>query len=148
MNQKHAIGIHGFVLVYSVISRNSFEMVNIIYDKIVNFTGNQDIPVVIVGSKLDLLSTTQRCVSHFAWLYSSLWSAASHHHFLLPRPHLHATAHSPNLYRQVPEEEVEEFAKSINASWIETSAKENLNVGKRLTYCELPQNVIFNMSGI
>ena len=54
LNSKHAIGIHGFVLVYSVTSRNSFDMIQIVYDKIVNFCGIKDIPCVIVGSKIDL----------------------------------------------------------------------------------------------
>ena len=31
--------------------------------------------------------------------------------------------------RQVPEEELREYAESIGASWVETSAKENINVG-------------------
>jgi Ras family protein len=57
LNSKHAIGIHGFVLVYSVTSRKSFDMVQIVYDKIVNFCGMSSIPCVIVGSKNDL---TQR----------------------------------------------------------------------------------------
>jgi Ras family protein len=60
LNSKHAIGIHGFVLVYSVTSRKSFEMVQIVYDKIVNFCGMGSIPCVIVGAKNDLQS---RCVS-------------------------------------------------------------------------------------
>jgi len=54
LNSKHAIGIHGFVLVYSVTSRNSFDMIQIVYDKIVNFCGIKEIPCVIVGSKVDL----------------------------------------------------------------------------------------------
>jgi len=58
LNSKHAIGIHGFVLVYSVTSRNSFDMIQIVYDKIVSFCGIKEIPCVIVGSKIDL---SQRC---------------------------------------------------------------------------------------
>lgn len=54
LNSKHAIGIHGFVLVYSVASRKSFDMVQIVYDKIINFCGLNQIPCVIVGSKTDL----------------------------------------------------------------------------------------------
>jgi Ras homolog enriched in brain len=54
LNSKHAIGIHGFVLVYSVTSKNSFDMIQIVYDKIVNFCGIKGIPCVIVGSKIDL----------------------------------------------------------------------------------------------
>lgn len=39
LNSKHAIGIHGYVLVYSLSSRQSFEMCSIIHDKILNITG-------------------------------------------------------------------------------------------------------------
>lgn len=61
MNNKHAIGIHGFVLVYSVASQKSFEMVQIIHDKILNLSGYQNIPCVIAGAKSDL--SLKRCVS-------------------------------------------------------------------------------------
>ncbi|KAL6309742.1 P-loop containing nucleoside triphosphate hydrolase protein [Sparassis latifolia] len=54
LNPKHAIGIHGYVLVYSVASRKSFNMVNLVYDKIVDFCGLNTIPCVIVGAKTDL----------------------------------------------------------------------------------------------
>lgn len=36
LNSKHFIGIHGYMLVYSVASMQSFEMVSVIYDKILN----------------------------------------------------------------------------------------------------------------
>ncbi|KAF9782271.1 small GTPase superfamily [Thelephora terrestris] len=82
LNSKHAIGIHGFVLVYSVTSRKSFEMVQIVYDKIVNFCGMSSIPCVIVGAKNDLAQRTLRQVSpdegkglatenHAAWIETS-----------------------------------------------------------------------------
>ena len=54
LNSKHAIGIHGYVLVYSVTSKKSFDMVQVVYDKIINFCGMNQIPCVIVGSKTDL----------------------------------------------------------------------------------------------
>lgn len=54
LNSKHAIGIHGYVLVYSVASRASFDMVKIIYDKIIDFCGLQSVPAVLVGQKSDL----------------------------------------------------------------------------------------------
>ncbi|KAL4241987.1 P-loop containing nucleoside triphosphate hydrolase [Abortiporus biennis] len=54
LNSKHAIGIHGYVLVYSVASRKSFEMIQVVYDKILNFGGLSEIPCVIVASKTDL----------------------------------------------------------------------------------------------
>ncbi|KAI0346766.1 hypothetical protein BDW22DRAFT_1480510 [Trametopsis cervina] len=54
LNSKHAIGIHGYVLVYSVASRKSFDMIQVVYDKIISFCGMNQIPCVIVGSKVDL----------------------------------------------------------------------------------------------
>ncbi|KAJ7638774.1 P-loop containing nucleoside triphosphate hydrolase protein [Roridomyces roridus] len=59
LNSKHAIGIHGYVLVYSVSSRNSFDMIQIVYDKIIDFCGVSNIPCVIVGSKIDLDKSRQ-----------------------------------------------------------------------------------------
>lgn len=59
LSPKHVIGIHGYVLVYSVTSRNSFDMVQVVYDKIVDFCGMTDIPCVIVGSKTDLQRSRQ-----------------------------------------------------------------------------------------
>lgn len=58
LNSKHAIGIHGYILVYSVTSRKSFDMISIVYDKIISFCGLNSIPCVIVGSKTDLPSST------------------------------------------------------------------------------------------
>ncbi|KIK09437.1 hypothetical protein K443DRAFT_594 [Laccaria amethystina LaAM-08-1] len=52
--------IHGYVLVYSIASRNSFKMVQIVYDKIVDFCGVSDIPCVIVGSKCDLSQSSRQ----------------------------------------------------------------------------------------
>jgi Ras family protein len=97
LNSKHAIGIHGYVLVYSVTSRRSFDMIKIVYDKIIDFCGKNDIPCVIVGAKTDLQS-------------------------------------SPNS-RQVQPNEGEELAKSNKAAWVETSAKNNVNVGKVFELC-------------
>jgi len=54
LNSKHFIGIHGYMLVYSVASKQSFEMVRIIRDKILNHLGAEWAPLVIVGNKSDL----------------------------------------------------------------------------------------------
>ncbi|KAF2404566.1 hypothetical protein EJ06DRAFT_546420 [Trichodelitschia bisporula] len=54
LNSKHFIGIHGYMLVYSVASRQSFDMVRIIRDKILNHLGTDWVPMVIVGNKSDL----------------------------------------------------------------------------------------------
>ncbi|KAI9826844.1 MAG: GTP-binding protein [Thelocarpon impressellum] len=54
LNSKHFIGIHGYVLVYSVASKQSFEMVRIIREKILNHLQADWVPIVIVGNKSDL----------------------------------------------------------------------------------------------
>ena len=54
INSQYAIGIHGYILVYSITSKNSFNMIQIVHDKIVDFCGVSKIPCVIVGSKSDL----------------------------------------------------------------------------------------------
>lgn len=62
LNSKHFIGIHGYVIVYSVTSRQSFEMVRVIRDKILNHLGADEVPLVVVGNKSDL-KPEQRQVS-------------------------------------------------------------------------------------
>jgi hypothetical protein len=47
LNSRHAIGIHGYVLTYSIASRSSFEMCSIIRDKILNYTGLDWVPIVL-----------------------------------------------------------------------------------------------------
>lgn len=54
INQKHLIGVDGFLLCYSVTNRSTLDMVQIIYDKILNFSGADSVPAVIVGNKSDL----------------------------------------------------------------------------------------------
>jgi len=54
LNSRHSIGIHGYLLIYSVTSRSSWEMVKIIRDKILNHTGTDWVPICLVGNKSDL----------------------------------------------------------------------------------------------
>lgn len=54
MNSKHFIGIQGYMLVYSVASKESFEMIEVVRDKILNHLGTDTVPVCIVGNKSDL----------------------------------------------------------------------------------------------
>ncbi|KAL8790872.1 MAG: hypothetical protein Q9195_006144 [Heterodermia aff. obscurata] len=54
LNSKHFIGIHGYMLVYSVASKQSFDMIRILRDKILNHLGADWVPLVIVGNKSDL----------------------------------------------------------------------------------------------
>lgn len=54
LNSKHFIGIHGYMIVYSVANKQSFEMARIIRDKILNHLATENVPLVIVGNKSDL----------------------------------------------------------------------------------------------
>ncbi|KAK4690853.1 hypothetical protein P7C71_g6030, partial [Lecanoromycetidae sp. Uapishka_2] len=54
LNSKHFIGIHGYMLVYSVASKQSFDMIRILRDKILGHLGTDWVPLVIVGNKCDL----------------------------------------------------------------------------------------------
>ena len=44
LNSRHSIGIHGYMLVYSVTSKQSFEMVKIIRDKVLNHLVCMELP--------------------------------------------------------------------------------------------------------
>lgn len=56
LSPKYAVGIHGYILVYSVNNRHSFDMVRIVYEKLKNFQDISHLPTVIVGQKSDLES--------------------------------------------------------------------------------------------
>lgn len=59
---QYTLNMDGFVLVYSIDSRKSFDVVKILHDKLLDLTGKVLIPTVVVGNKLDLQA--QRAVSH------------------------------------------------------------------------------------
>ena len=51
---QYTVDIDGYVLVYSIDSEKSFEVVQVIYDKLVDLLGNPSFPLVLVGNKSDL----------------------------------------------------------------------------------------------
>jgi len=53
---QYAVGIHGYVLVYSIESAKSFEIVRLIHDKIMDLIGDPKVALVLVGNKSDLQS--------------------------------------------------------------------------------------------
>ncbi|KAI8903102.1 P-loop containing nucleoside triphosphate hydrolase protein [Gorgonomyces haynaldii] len=59
LNSKHCIGIHGYIIVYSIASAQSFELCKVIRDKILNFMGIDWIPIVLVANKVDLMAQRQ-----------------------------------------------------------------------------------------
>ncbi|EJD41938.1 GTP-binding protein Rheb [Auricularia subglabra TFB-10046 SS5] len=85
---RQAIGVHGYLLVYSIDSRDSFEMVQIIYDKIVDYVGPKPVVAVIVGQKAD------------------------------------------SSRRVVAKEAGQKLADKLGCAFVETSARDNVNVDK------------------
>ncbi|KAF5284741.1 hypothetical protein FQA39_LY04466 [Lamprigera yunnana] len=61
---QYSIDVHGYVLVYSITSAKSFEIIKTIYDKLLDITGKVQntkrkqsifsVPIVLVGNKTDL----------------------------------------------------------------------------------------------
>ncbi|CAO1377677.1 unnamed protein product [Diamesa hyperborea] len=51
---QYSMDFHGYVLVYSITSEKSFEVIKIIYEKLLDMMGKSFVPVVIVGNKTDL----------------------------------------------------------------------------------------------
>lgn len=88
MSQKHLLGIHGYMLIYSVASRSSFDMIPVLRDKILNATGAETLPMVCIGNKSDLDASL----------------------------------------RQVSAEEGQKLAQELGIGFMETSAKNNVNV--------------------
>lgn len=59
---EYSVGMHGYVLVYSIDSLRSFEVCNIIHEKLLGLMGVQhNLPIILVGNKSDLHN--DRCVS-------------------------------------------------------------------------------------
>jgi len=54
--QRYSVGIQGLILVYSVNSKSSFELIKLINDKLISALGTNTIPRVLVGNKTDLLN--------------------------------------------------------------------------------------------
>ena len=51
---QYTVDIDGYVLVYSIDNEKSFEVVQSIYEKLVDLVGTPSFPLVIVGNKSDL----------------------------------------------------------------------------------------------
>ncbi|XP_025997250.1 GTP-binding protein Rheb homolog isoform X1 [Solenopsis invicta] len=72
---QYSMDIHGYVLVYSITSAKSFEIVQIIYEKLLDITGKLHVPIVLVGNKTDLYVDRMITTEQGKRLASS-WNAA------------------------------------------------------------------------
>ena len=60
LSRNASLGVHGYVLVFSIASRQSFEMIDQVNDALLNTLGDApDVPRVLVGSMKDLDTTNE-----------------------------------------------------------------------------------------
>ncbi|XP_067341733.1 GTP-binding protein Rheb-like isoform X1 [Channa argus] len=52
--QSYTIDVDGYILLYSVTSYKSFEVVRVIHEKLLDMVGNVQVPIILVGNKKDL----------------------------------------------------------------------------------------------
>ncbi|XP_026218121.1 GTP-binding protein Rheb-like isoform X1 [Anabas testudineus] len=52
--QSYTIDVDGYILIYSVTSYKSFEVVRVIHEKLLDMVGNVQVPLILVGNKKDL----------------------------------------------------------------------------------------------
>ena len=60
LSRNASLGVHGYALVFSIASRQSFEMIDQINGALLNSLGDlPDVPRVLVGSKMDQKESRQ-----------------------------------------------------------------------------------------
>eukprot|EP00824_Muranothrix_gubernata_P016662 TRINITY_DN34349_c0_g1_i1.p1 TRINITY_DN34349_c0_g1~~TRINITY_DN34349_c0_g1_i1.p1 ORF type:complete len:254 (-),score=32.03 TRINITY_DN34349_c0_g1_i1:29-790(-) len=73
---QYSIGVHGYVLVYSVVSRLSFEMTKTINEKLLNVLGTDKVPRVLVGNKVDLAPADRQVSFEEGEALAAKWGCA------------------------------------------------------------------------
>lgn len=57
---EYGLGYHGYVLVYSIASKRSLELLEGVHTKLINLTGNPKVPRILVGNKADLVEAPRQ----------------------------------------------------------------------------------------
>jgi Ras family protein len=112
LNSKHFIGIHGYMIVYSVASKQSFEMARIIRDKILNH----------------LVSRSSPWISHL--FYAIKLTCPSQAVDWVPLVIVGNKSDLRPEQRQVTPEDGRALATEFKCAWTEASARYNENVQK------------------
>ncbi|CAI4057280.1 hypothetical protein N7582_000819 [Saccharomyces uvarum] len=66
LSMKSLTGVRGIILCYSIVNRASFDLIPVLWDKLVDHMGRDDLPVILVGTKSDLerdAKDESRCVT-------------------------------------------------------------------------------------
>ncbi|KAG3068406.1 hypothetical protein JG687_00017336 [Phytophthora cactorum] len=113
-SQAASVGVHGYVLVYSIGLRTSFEKLKLINEKLVNMLGSKP-PRVLVGSMSDLEKARQ--------VTQSMLGGGRE-----------ADGMGGVYYREVTVEEGQTLASNWECPFVECSAKDNENINEVFTY--------------
>jgi GTPase KRas protein len=107
MREQYMRTGEGFLLVYSITSRNSFEEISTFHQQILRVKDKDSFPVIVVANKCDLEFERQVGMNGTSTVSRTLvWEYVSH------------TTHS----------EGRDLAKHFGCRFIETSAKQRINV--------------------
>uniref|UniRef100_A0A0K0CWI9 GTP-binding protein Rheb n=1 Tax=Angiostrongylus cantonensis TaxID=6313 RepID=A0A0K0CWI9_ANGCA len=71
-----SVDIDGFILVYAIDDKKSFEIIQIIHDKIMETIGDNKVPIVIVGNKVDLQHSSRMVTKEDGSKLAQKWRAA------------------------------------------------------------------------
>ncbi|VDD95653.1 unnamed protein product [Enterobius vermicularis] len=75
---RSASVVDGYILVYAIDDRKSFEIIRTIYDKLMENYGDKNTPLVLVGNKLDLQHSDRRVSTEEGKMLAATWGAAFH----------------------------------------------------------------------
>lgn len=128
-SQAASVGVHGYVLVYSIGLRTSFEKLKLINEKLVNMLGSKP-PRVLVGSMSDLEKARQ-VVQFSSWSMKCGGCGVDSQHMCV-------------FCREVTVEEGQMLASSWECPFVECSAKDNENISTfvaSLRLCSLCGNM-------
>ncbi|VDN54975.1 unnamed protein product [Dracunculus medinensis] len=71
-----ALDIDGYILVYAIDDKKSFDILSTIHDKILENCGDKNVPLVVVGNKLDLQHNSRQVTTNEGKHLASSWNAA------------------------------------------------------------------------
>ena len=115
--------IHGYVLVYSITSAKSFEVVQIIYDKLLDITGKVQYVILLFTLLIQIKGLRDsvynyKCISYIILIEYIFMN------FSVP---IVLVGNKTDLYvdRMITTEQGKRLADSWHAAFLETSAKQN-----------------------
>uniref|UniRef100_A0A452UM56 GTP-binding protein Rheb n=1 Tax=Ursus maritimus TaxID=29073 RepID=A0A452UM56_URSMA len=124
--QTYSIDINGYILVYSVTSIKSFEVIKVIHGKLLDMVGKVQIPIMLVGNKKDL--HMERVISYEegkalaeSWNAAFLESSAKENQIILYEGK-HFTGRKLEVYGDCDNFQDRGFMNRVNSIRVESGA--------------------------